>query len=751
MADLLEQLQARVADRYRLDREIGRGGAATVYSARDLKHSRIVAIKVLRPELGIGTERFLREITLVANLRHPHILPLHDSGEAGGLLYYVMPFVQGESLRERIAHNGPLPFQLALEITQEVAGALDYAHRMGVVHRDIKPANIMLEEGHAVVTDFGIARTAESEDTDNLTAPGLTVGTPTYMSPEQVNGEATLDRRSDIYSLGCVLYEALTGSPPFKGATPLAVMAQRLAGPPAPIAIAHPDFPAVLDDLLFKALAVEPGDRFATAAEFGQALAVVAAGSDPELALVSADRAAVRLRSIAVLPFVNMSADPDNEYFTDGITEDVINALTKIAGLRVAARTSAFAFKGKDADVREIGRRLNVGTVLEGSVRRAANRLRVTAQLVDVADGYHLWSEKYDRELDDVFAVQDEISCAIVERLKGRLGSTAGGALVKPQTRNMEAYDLYVRGRYFWNQRGAGLLRAREYFTQALALDPEYAPAHAALGDTYNLLGWYRVLAPRDAFPVAKAAAERAIALDDTLAAAHTSLAFSLMCHNWDWKAAEREFVRAIELNPGYATTHHWYSEFLMAMGRPTEAVESAERAVQADPLGLIIKIVLAMAHYFALNYDRTIEICSATLATDRSFTPAHIWLGLAHMQLGHHDRAVDVFQREHDLAPERPTTLALLGVAYASAGKTDEAEGILRQLKEAATESYVSHFDLALIHLFLKRRETAVEQLERAYEERAAWLTWAKVDPLLDPLRSEPRFRALLGKMNLA
>jgi serine/threonine-protein kinase len=619
-----------------------------------------------------------------------------------------------------------------------------------VVHRDIKPANIMLDEAHAVVTDFGVAYTAGPTDSDKLTEPGLVIGTPTYMSPEQVDGESVIDGRSDVYSLGCVLYEALTGRPPFDGLTPLAIMAKRLAGPPSLITRTRPDLPAVVDDLILKALAIEPEDRFDSAARLAEALAAVADGRGAQLALGSAERAAMRPRSTAVLPFVNMSPDPENEYFADGITEDVINALTKVTGLRVAARTSAFAFKGKDQDVREIGRRLHVATVLEGSVRRSANRIRISAQLIDVANGYHLWSEQYDRELDDMFAVQDEISCAIVERLKGGFGLTTKQALVRRQTKDIEAYDLYAKGRYFWNQRGVGLIKARELLTKAIERDPGYAPAHAALADTFNLLGWYRALAPRDAFPAAKEAAQQALELDDTLAEAHTSLAFSLMCHDWDWEGAEREFVRAIELNPGYATTHHWHAEFLMAMGRSADAIEAAERAGRVDPLGLIIKIVLAMAHYFAREYDQTVDICRMTLEMDPAFTPAHIWYGLAHLQRGHAASAVEVFQKERELAPERPTTLALLGVALARDDRAAAAEDILQQLGTMANEAYVAQYDLALIHLSLGRKDLALEHLDKAYEERSAWLTWAKVDPLLDPLRQEPRFRELLGKLAL-
>ncbi len=748
MADLLQQFTFAIADRYAVQRELGAGGAATVYLARDLKHDRDVALKVLRPDLSVIRDRFTREITLVANLRHPHILPLHDSGEAAGLLFYVMPYVKGETIGDRLERDGRMAPTDAIRIAREVAGALDYAHRRGVIHRDIKPANILIEEGHAIVADFGVALTVEHREHDKITQPGLAVGTPAYMSPEQVSADSDLDARSDIYSLGCVLHEMLTGQPPFDGRSLRAIMAKRLTTTPPAVSSIRNDIPSGLDAVIQTSLAIKPEDRFATAAALEDALAAVEAGEPT----VGTDHSAGRPRSIAVLPFVNMSTDSENEFFSDGVTEDIINALTKIPGLRVAARTSAFAFKGKGEDVRTIGRQLNVATVLEGSVRRAANRIRITAQLISVDDGYHIWSDQYDRELDDVFAVQDELSCSIVEMLKGELGVTGETrTLVKPPTKNMVAYDLYLKGRFFWNRRGKGLLRAREFFEQAIAEDSGYAQAYAGLGDTYSLLGWYRALPPDEAFPKAKEAAQRAIALDESLAEAHTSLAFALMCYDRDWHEVETQFVRALQLNPGYATTHHWYAEFLMTRGRLEEAIDAAEHAQQLDPLGLIIKTVVAMAYYFARQYDRSAEIGREILDMEPRFTPAYIWLGLAYLQLGLEREAIEVFKTEHDLAPERPTTLAFLGAAYARRGDRADAERILTDLASVDDGVYVAAFDRALIELYLGRREAALEALEAAEEERAVWLAWAKVDPMLDPLRDEPRFQQVLAKLGLA
>jgi serine/threonine-protein kinase len=419
--DLLARLQTVLADRYTVDRELGRGGMAIVFLAQDQKHHRKVAIKVLKPELAaaLGRERFLREIETAAGLSHPHILPLHDSGEVDGFLYYVIPYVEGESLRERLDRERQLPLDDALQIAREVADALGYAHRHNILHRDIKPGNILLSGGHALVTDFGIARAITATGGGQLTEVGALVGTPAYMSPEQVDGSPYIDGRADIYSLGCVLFEMLVGERPFKGSSLTAVIANRLSSPAPSPRVFRQLVPEAVDASVRKAMAELPADRFATAAQFADALGTATRPSGPALV-------AVPDRSIAVLPFKNQSSDPESEYFSDGIAEEIINALAQLPGLHVAARTSSFAFKGKGADVAEVGAKLKVATVLDGSVRKAGNRVRITAQLVNVSDGYHLWSERYDSELDDVFAIQDHIARAISQRFEVMLASPTG-------------------------------------------------------------------------------------------------------------------------------------------------------------------------------------------------------------------------------------------------------------------------------------------------------------------------------------
>src|SRR5437870_4165629 len=590
MADHSERVRASLAGRYTIERELGRGGMATVYLARDLKHDRLVAVKVLRPELAavLGAERFLREIRLTAQLQHPHILTLIDSGEADGFLYYVMPYVEGESLRQRLEREGQLPLDEALRITRAIASALDFAHARGVIHRDIKPENVMLHQGEPMVADFGIALAVSTAGRERLTETGLSLGTPAYMSPEQASAEPRLDGRSDQYSLACVLYEMLAGEPPYTGPTAQAIIAKRFSEPVPHLRTVR-DVPERVEQAVTKALAKVPAARFDTAAQFGSALAdkrpaVRAAVSPPRrrlavllglpvLALAAAGVLHWRARasagfsalpSVAVLPFANLSGDTATDYFSDGMTEELINALVQVQGLRVPARTSAFAFKGKTADIGEVGRRLNVANVVEGSVRREGTTVRITAQLITVSNGYHVWSRTYDRDLRGVLAVQEEIARAIAGALEVKLRQADVAALARRYPENVEAYDLYLRGRYFWYRRTAdGMRKAIEYYQRAIALDSGYALAYRGLADAYVLGGQFGYLPRREAYPKAKAAALKAVALDSGLAEGFVSLARVRQNYDWDWPGAQQAFRRAIELNPRYGLAHSWYGLFL--------------------------------------------------------------------------------------------------------------------------------------------------------------------------------------------
>ncbi|HKI95128.1 MAG TPA: protein kinase [Gemmatimonadales bacterium] len=642
---MLERLQRALADRYHLERELGSGGMATVYLAEDLKHHRRVAIKVLRPEIGaaLGAERFLREIETTANLRHPHILPLYDSGraETGGggrgraeFLYYVMPYVEGESLRDRLNREKQLPLDDALRIAREVADALSYAHSRGVIHRDIKPENILLESGHAVVADFGIARAVDAAGGERLTETGLSIGTPTYMSPEQAAGDRDLDGRSDLYSLGCVLYEMLGGQPPFTGATVESVVHQHVMVNAPPITNLRPAVPAAVAAALQRALAKAPADRFNPVAQFADALGAPPTATPPQsvqaasprhmtrgiravLAIVAvavvvvaavfgirawrARSGQVAAASIAVLPFTDVSPNHAEAYLGDGIAETLINALTNVPGLEVAGRTSTFSLRGADQDVRAIGRRLGVATVLEGSVQRAGDSLRVTAQLIKTADGINVWSRSFDRSARDIFAVQDEVARAVVTALRGNVLGAADTALAAQGTDSPAAYDAYLLGRYYWNKRTAdGMVKAAAYFEQAIADDSTYARAWSGLADSYVLFipPEYDVagINADSILDLAEHAARRAVQLAPDLGETYASLGEVLEYRN-KWPEARQAFERAVRLGPNYPTAHQWYSYDLMLWNRWDEAIQEMERAKELDPLSMVIVVSLAAAY----------------------------------------------------------------------------------------------------------------------------------------------------------
>ena len=620
-------LTLALADRYRIERELGQGGMATVYLAEDTRHHRKVALKVLKPELAhaVGSERFLREIETTAALHHPHILPLYDSGETEGFLYYVMPYVEGESLRDRLTREKQLPIDDALQIAREVSDALSYAHSRGVIHRDIKPENIMLEGGHAVVADFGIARAVSSAHGDSLTQTGTSIGTPSYMSPEQAAGSSDVDGRSDLYSLGCVVYEMLAGQAPFTGPTVESIVHQHMLAEPRPITQIRPAVPPAVAGVLQRALAKNPADRFSPVAQFADALrtgstasvapavpessrprgvrwALIGGVSLGFVAIVAtAAIFATRKRtaapatdapSIAVLPLADLSGGT-NEYLADGIAETLINALSAVPGLRVAARTSAFSFKGKNQDVRSIAEALGVRTVLEGSVQRSGERLRVTAQLINAKDGFHLWSQTFDRNVTDVFAVQDEVARAVVSALQVKLVGETGVRVTDQGTESLDAYNAYLQGLFFWNKRtAADLVRAERFFSQAIAADSGFAKAWASLASTYVLFmpSEYDVktLKPLQALDRAERAARKALTLNPRSAEAYAALGNALGQRGRLDESADA-FQRAIAIDPRYPTARQWYAGTLAMQGKIAEGLEQILTAQQLDPLSLVI------------------------------------------------------------------------------------------------------------------------------------------------------------------
>jgi serine/threonine-protein kinase len=744
MSELQQRLQTGLSGRYALERELGEGGMAIVFLARDLRHDRRVALKVLRPEISVevGAERFLREIKMAAGLTHPHILPVYDSGEAGGLLFYVMPNMEGRSLRERLDAERQLPLDEALRVTREVASALDYAHRQRVVHRDIKPENILLHEGNAMVADFGIGKALSGAA--GVTQTGLAIGTPAYMSPEQAMGEQEIDGRSDIYSLGCVLYEMLTGEVPFTGPTAQAVMTKRFISP-VPHVKAMRDVPEGLDEVVTRSLARTPVDRFPTAAHFAEALRPNggARRTPPD-----APRSAPAAKAIAVLPLANMSADPENEYFSDGMTEEIIGALSKVPGLQVASRTSCFSFKGKEVDIRQVGEKLGVASVLTGSVRKIGNRIRITAQLVNAESGYHLWSETYDRQLEDVFAIQDELSRAIVDALKLRLGSESD-QLVVP-TKNLEAYNLYLKGRFFFFRfTELGLRKSLELFQHVLIQEPGYARAYSGIADCWCELAddW---VAPDDAYPRAKAAATTALRLDAELVEAMTSIGKVLCWYEWDFPGAEQQLRRAVALNPNYTEAHWTFGSVLPAVGQLGEAIGEMKKAITLDPLHPHHSRWLGRFLLYAKDYAAAIAQGHKTLELHADYFHAYLDIGTAFLAQGNAEEALQWYQRSQGLETSVRSYDAYIVRALAPLGRSDEAEAILARLEEESGQHYIRSEILAMGYAAVGNLDKAFACLEKAFQARSAGLIYLHLDPGYAPLRQDPRYDALVKRLGV-
>ena len=699
-----------LGDHYTIEREIGRGGMATVYRAHDRRHERSVAVKVLNRDVAaaIGTDRFLQEIKTAASLTHPHIVPVHDSGQAEGMLFYVMPHIEGGSLRDRLAREKRIPLAEVVRMTRQIAAALDFAHRHGVVHRDIKPENIILYEGEPLILDFGIAKAISEAGGDNLTRTGIAIGTPAYLSPEQGSGETVIDGRSDQYSLACMVYEMLSGSPPFIAATPQKVIAMRFTQKVKPLTAEGVS--AAVSDVVIKALALEPEGRYATASEFAQSLAQAAG---PEMT----HAADTGKRSIAVLPFTNMSADPENEYFTDGIAEEIINALMKVRALDVASRTSAFAFKGSKEDIGQIGRKLKVNTVLEGSVRKSGNRLRISAQLIDVATGFHLWSERYDREMQDVFAIQDEIATSITNALKVVLSDKEEAAIKKIPTQSVRAYEYYLRGRQLFHQRRPETLDAAEdMYRRAIALDPDYALAYTGLADC-SAFRFFEHAGGDEALAQAEAASSRALKLDPELAEAHASRGLTLM-YQRRFDEASREFERAMELDPNLYEAPWYYGRALQAEGKLDRAVELYEKAAE-----------LRVDDYQAL-----------------------IFAAVAYSGLGRREKAADAYRRglaaaERTIAlnPGDSRAMYLGANALQRLGDSQRAEEWARRAVQTDPSHPLLLYNVACFHATAGRPGLALDHLERAMELGMRNRDWLMTDPDLESIRGDPRFQALL------
>jgi serine/threonine-protein kinase len=752
--DALDRLKAALADRYLVERELGAGGMATVYLAHDPKHERQVAIKVLRPELAavLGAERFVQEIKTTASLQHPHILPLHDSGSADGFLYYVMPFVEGETLRDRLDRERQLPIEDALLITRTLADALNYAHSLGVIHRDIKPENILFASGHAVIADFGIARAISEAGGARLTETGMALGTPAYMSPEQGAGETQLDARSDLYSLACVLYEMLTAS--------LRVVREAVSEP--------------MERVIRKALAKLPADRYATMQQFSEALAAVPiAAEEPGLArrvrfrpraLVAAMVAAVLLtmggwwvvngrgsdgiQSLAVLPLVKLGGDTAQVFLVDGMQQELISQLSRIGALTVRPRISVMRYRGTDKSIPEIGRELGVEAVVVGSATLGGESIRLQVELIATDPEQHIWGDTYDRTIRDLPALNTEVARNIAAEIEATLTPEEAERLAQPQLPDPRAYQAYLLGQYhLWQLSHESLQRATTYFEEAIALDPTYAPAYVELATTYTFRGnWWGDLTPVEAFPPAQTAAERALRLDSTLAEAHALLGTIRFNFNWDWVGAEAEYKRALKLSPNAASSHGAYANFLRAMKRFDEALLHAERWVELDPVVPIAWGQLYLAYSDANQPDRAAEAFERGVELDPSDRTTQLVLGLERIKRTDFDGAVEAL-----MAAGLPEYAA---GAAALAGNEDQARDLLKGLYQRPKPPSAG---IARVHATLGDTAEAIEWLERAYREREAdmvfldyWeLEWFAVGRALWELRSEPRVEAVFQKIN--
>jgi TolB-like protein/Tfp pilus assembly protein PilF len=733
---------------YKIVEKLGSGGMGVVYKAEDTRLKRTVALKFLPPRLTCdldAKERFIHEAQAASGLQHSNICTIHDIDETeDGQLFIVMDCYEGESLNEKLAH-GPMRLEETVNVAVQVVNGLSKAHGKGIVHRDIKPANIFITtDGTVKILDFGLAKLAGGQT--RLTKAGSTLGTAAYMSPEQARGEE-VDGRTDIWSLGVVMYEMLTGQLPFKSEYEQALVYSILNEEPTEIEKLRPDVPPGIREIVKKALAKVPGERYERVEELAAGLRSV---SEAHMLAASGDGVGRREPSIAVLPFANLSADKENEYFSDGLAEDIIDALTQVPGLRVMARTSSFAFRGKEADVREIGARLNVEHILEGSVRRMGNRLRVTAQLVKVSDGYHLWSQRFDRELTDVFAIQDEISQAIVEKLQVRLAGDR--PLVKRHTEDLAAYDLCLKARYHLSKlTREGLEAGRQYCEQAIALDQNYALAYAVLADSYIWSAYWGFASPREVLPRAKAAALEALRLDDTIADAHYALGAVLCIGEFAWHDAEGEFHRALQLNPLSAALFYYAQWFLYPMGRVEEGVTEVRRAIELDPLDPLYNSLYGYVLHSVGRFDEAVAQLQHAIDLDPTFFFPYWFLSITHALNGRLGDAIAAAEKANELSGGNASTLGQLGRVYALAGRTAEAQQLLVELEARSRLGYVPPSSIAMILRGLGDLEKGLEWWARGVEEHdLVLLSSLRTEPSYGPLRSHPAYKALLRKMNL-
>jgi serine/threonine protein kinase/Tfp pilus assembly protein PilF len=782
---------------YRIVEQLGAGGMGVVFKAQDSRLERAVALKFLPEKLAQepqALERFRREARAASALNHPGICTIYDIGEQDGRAFIAMEFIDGETLRNHI-HGKPLPVEELLELGIQIAEALDAAHAEGIIHRDIKPANIFVtKRGRAKVLDFGLAKLVPKgvavadgdsggESSTSTSIVGIISGTPSYMSPEQVRGD-NLDARTDIFSLGLVLYEMATGHQAFGGGTGGAIIEAVLTRPPVSARSINPDITPALEAIIEEALHKDREQRYQHTAELladlkrlkrdidsgrrnqaGDSTSLLASTAGPASSTgVSRSRAATQqtgsfraprvsktIDSLAVLPFENVSRDPENDYLSDGITGSLINNLATVPKLRVMAQSTVFRYKGREIDPQAVGRELNVRAVLTGRMMQSGGSLRIGTELVDVATGSQIWGAQFDRKPGDIFVIQDEISNEISGKLRLQLTRSEKKRLIKRHTEDAEAYRLYLQGRHHWNRwTEEGFYKAIGYFQQAIQKDPGYALAYAGIADSYVLLGWNSYLPPKDAFPKGKAAAMTALEIAPDLGEAHTDLAAVLWLHDWQWPEAQKEFQRSLELSPCYPTANHYYAECLMTMGRNAEALTRMKKSLELDPLSLIINDAIGWAHYHARQYDEAVEQLLRTVELDPNYPMTYWLLGLLYRKTARYDLAISAGEKGVNLSGGSPLMRAALAQTFATAGAAQEAIQILDDLQKLAKERYVAPHFFAGIYVGLGEHDRAIEYLEKSYEEHCHWLIYLHIDLSLDDLRNDSRFQDLLRRVGL-
>jgi len=779
---------------YLMVEKIGAGGMGVVYKAKDTRLARFVALKFLPENVAHdpkALERFRREARAASALNHPGICTIYDNGEQGGRAFIAMEFIDGETLRSHI-QGKPLPLEEILNLGIQIAEALDAAHAEGIIHRDIKPANIFVtKRGQAKVLDFGLAKVVPKTIADADTDPGeysqdsdsvvgIISGTPAYMSPEQIRGD-DLDARTDIFSLGLVLYEMATGRQAFGGGTGGAIIEAVLTRPPVSARKLNRETPPRLEKIIEKALQKDRALRYQQTADMlgelrdvrenseagrkGDTESVAASTTSREstrgprssqtstfrTGRIRTERMPKSIGSLAVLPFENVSRDPENEYLSDGIPGSLINNLATVPRLRVIAQSTVFRYKGRQVDPQAVGRELNVRAVLTGRMMQSGGSLRIGTELVDVATGTQLWSSQFDRKPGEIFAIQDEISHEISEKLRLQLTRAEKKQLIKRHTEDAEAYRLYLQGRHHWNRwTEDGFYKAIGYFQQAVDKDPAYALAYAGLADSYVLLGWNSYLPPKDAFPKGRAAATKALELDSGLGEAHAPLAAVLWLYDWQWPEAHAEFERSLRLNPSYPTANHWHAEFAMTMGRQADAIAKMKSSHELDPLSLIISVAIGWALYMARRYDEAIEQLLRTVELDPNYPVTYWILGLLYRITERHDLAITAGEKGVSLSGGSPMIRAALAHTYGISGRTGEARKVLDELTTLAKQKYVAPHFFSGIHIGLGEGDRAMEYLEKSFEEHSHWLIYLHIDPSMDALRGGPRFQDLLRRVGL-